>query len=123
MFRLQGNGAESPLQSSVAGILLTALGVEDVEEYAGDSAALGWFYSVALCGGVAAYLVGHVWFQRLVIDVLSVARLVAAAAVLAMSAVVAATPALVGLAMDSAEPLQRRKSSPQTRSRPGTLSA
>jgi len=68
----------------VAGIIVFAVGAKllegAVDEPLGDAARL------ALCGGVALYLVGHVAFGLRMVAVLGVEKLVAAAAVLALYA-------------------------------------
>ena len=69
----------------VAGIIVFAVGVKRaagaVDEPLGDAARL------ALCGGGALYLVGHVAFGLRMVGVLGVEKLVAAVAVLALYAV------------------------------------
>src|SRR3954452_14222769 len=68
----------------VAGIIIFAVGVKiavhDVREPLGDAARL------ALCGGVALYLVGHVAFRMRLARSLGVEKLVAAAALLVLYA-------------------------------------
>jgi low temperature requirement protein LtrA len=69
----------------VAGIIVFAVGVKlavhDVGEPLGPAARL------ALCGGVALYLVGHVAFRLRLVGSVGVEKLVAAAALLALYAV------------------------------------
>jgi low temperature requirement protein LtrA len=69
----------------VAGIIVFAVGVKlavhDVGEPLGAAARL------ALCGGVALYLVGHVAFRLRLVGSVGVEKLVAAAALLALYAV------------------------------------
>ncbi|MCK2212259.1 low temperature requirement protein A [Actinomadura sp. ATCC 31491] len=82
----------------VAGIVVTALGVEGVLAHAGEGAALGGFYAPALYGGAALYLGGHVLFGARVHAVLSLPRLVAVAALLVGLPVAIMMPPLAGLA-------------------------
>ena len=75
----------------VAGIIIFAVGVKlavhDVGEHLGDPQRL------ALCGGVALYLVGHVAFRLRMVGSVGWEKLVAAAALLLLYAVGAAWPA------------------------------
>jgi low temperature requirement protein LtrA len=77
----------------VAGIIVFAVGVKllegAVDRPLGDAARL------ALCGGVALYLVGHVAFGLRMVGVVGVEKLVAAVAVLALYALGAALDAWV----------------------------
>jgi low temperature requirement protein LtrA len=81
----------------VAGIVLLALGVkktlENVDDPLKDVAA------VALCGGVALYLVADVAFRRRIIGVQEPPRLLAAAACLAVIPLALELPALAALAI------------------------
>lgn len=74
----------------VAGIVVTALGIESVMAHIGEPKPLGLFGAAALCGGLALYLAATaaVWF-RMTRRVL-VARLVTGVALLAGSVGVAA---------------------------------
>ncbi|GGS90113.1 low temperature requirement protein A [Nonomuraea spiralis] len=83
----------------IAGILLTALGVEGVVAHAGGSAPLGVFSALALHGGVALYLVGHLLFRLRMRRTLGRRRLVAACAVLAAAPLAAVLPPPVGPAV------------------------
>ncbi|MEU5866954.1 low temperature requirement protein A [Nonomuraea sp. NPDC047529] len=80
----------------IAGILLTALGVEGVVAHAGEGAHLGVFSALALHGGVALYLVGHLLFRLRTHRTLGRRRLVAACVVLAAAPVAAVLPPPVG---------------------------
>lgn len=82
----------------VAGIVLTALGIEGVVAHAGDSEPLGAFSGLALYGGVALYLVGHLLFGHRMHRVLGRPQLLAACAVLAAAPAAVALPPLTGLA-------------------------
>ncbi|MFE6282703.1 low temperature requirement protein A [Streptomyces sp. NPDC057877] len=81
----------------VAGIVLTALGIEGVLEHAEEGKGLGGFYATALCGGAALYLAGLLLFKGLTGIGLSVPRLVAALLLLALIPALAALPPLAGL--------------------------
>ncbi len=62
----------------VAGIVLSALGVEQVLAHADQVEAIGWFGSGALCVGLALYLATHAVFWWRIGNGWNVARLVAA---------------------------------------------
>jgi low temperature requirement protein LtrA len=79
----------------VAGIVLVALGVKKVLADFGDP--LGTVPATALCGGVALYLLGHNAFRLRDVGSVSVERLVAAAASLALVPLALQAPALVAL--------------------------
>jgi low temperature requirement protein LtrA len=66
----------------VAAIVLVALGMKTTLSHVGDP--LHWEIAVALVGGTALYLLGHVAFKRRAIRTLSVPRLVTAAVLLAL---------------------------------------
>ncbi|MFE9187698.1 low temperature requirement protein A [Micromonospora haikouensis] len=82
----------------VAGIVLTALGVEGVVAHVGEGGPLGAFYALSLFGGAALYLAGHLLFERLVHRTTSLPRLLAAGVLLAAGPAAAALAPLVGLA-------------------------
>ena len=83
----------------VAGVVLTALGVEEVLAHVGETEQLGRFAALALHGGLVLYLLGHVAFKRRLHGTVSVPRL-AAAAVLALTAALSAElPPLAALAL------------------------
>ncbi|OXY92869.1 low temperature requirement protein A [Streptomyces diastatochromogenes] len=82
----------------VAGIVLTALGVEGVVGHAGSGHGLGWFSAGALCGGAALYLGGLLLFGRLAVNVWGPFRLVALVVVAAWTPAAAALPPLAALA-------------------------
>jgi low temperature requirement protein LtrA len=84
----------------VAGIIITALGVEATLAHAGDTEPLGGFNALALLGGAALYLTGHLIFKNRMHYPPSRPRLVTAAMLLAATPAAAALPplaALVGL--------------------------
>jgi low temperature requirement protein LtrA len=92
----------------VAGVVLLALGLKKVLEYVGDTEhhdladPLKGVGLYALYGGVVLYLVAHVAFKLRTTRILSIARLVAAAVLLALVPLAARLPALVSLAMVAA---------------------
>jgi low temperature requirement protein LtrA len=81
----------------IAGIVLTALGVEEVLAHAGDRSGLGSFASAALFGGLALYLAGHVSFKRRMHGALNGPRLATAAALALCIPLGAAAPPLAAL--------------------------
>ena len=80
----------------VAGIVLVAVGLKKTLAHVEDPLEL--VPAVALCGGVAMYLVAHVLFRLRNVRTLSRRRLVAAGALLALIPVALALPALGTLA-------------------------
>jgi low temperature requirement protein LtrA len=79
----------------VAGIVLVALGIKKTLAHVGDP--LGTIPAVALCGGVALYLLGHNAFRLRDAGSVSVPRLVATATALALTPLALRTPALIPL--------------------------
>jgi low temperature requirement protein LtrA len=75
----------------VAGIIVFAVGAK--REVHDVAVPLGAAARLALCGGVALYLAGHVAFARRLLGTVSVAKLVAAAGCLVVFAVSATFPA------------------------------
>ena len=82
----------------VAGIIVGAVGVEGVLAHAGDGEPLGLFYAVALYGGFALYLAGHLLFKQRMYAALSLPRLVTVGVLLLALPAAAFLPPLVGLA-------------------------
>ena len=80
----------------VAGIVLVALGIKKILEDVGDP--LGTIPAVALCGGVALYLLGHNAFRLRDIGSVSVPRLVVTVLCCALIPVAASVPSVVTLA-------------------------
>jgi low temperature requirement protein LtrA len=80
----------------VAGIVLLALGIKKTIEHVEDP--LGVVPSVALCGGVALYLVAQVAYRRRCQEPIGPQRLIAALVCAALIPFVMAVPALAGLA-------------------------
>ncbi len=81
----------------VAGIVFVALGIKKVLAHVGDP--LGTIPAVALCGGVALYLLGHNAFRLRDVGSVSVPRLVVTALACALIPVAALIPALLTLAI------------------------
>lgn len=80
----------------VAGVILVALGVKKTVAHVGDP--LATVPAVALCGGVALYLLGHNAFRLRDAGSFSVPRLVAAVASVALVPLAVLLPALLSLA-------------------------
>jgi low temperature requirement protein LtrA len=81
----------------IAGVVLFALGVKKVLEHTGDP--LAGMPAFALCGGVALYLLAHVAFRLRNVGSLSVPRIVAAAACLALYPVATSVAGVASLAL------------------------
>jgi low temperature requirement protein LtrA len=80
----------------VAGIIFAALGVEQTLAHVGDP--LGMIPAVALCGGVALYLLGHNAFRLREEGSVSVPRLVATILCCVLVPVAVSIPSLITLA-------------------------
>jgi low temperature requirement protein LtrA len=81
----------------VAGIIFAALGAKQTLAHVGDP--LGTIPAVAMCGGVALYLLGHNAFRLRDVGNVSVPRLVVAIFCLALIPVAVAVPSLITLAI------------------------
>jgi low temperature requirement protein LtrA len=81
----------------VAGIVLSAVGVKKTLAHVGDE--LHDVPALALCGGIALYLLALSALKRRNIGSFNVPRLVAAAALIALVPVATAVPALLALAL------------------------
>src|ERR687894_611128 len=81
----------------VAGIIFAALGAKQTLAHVGDP--LGTIPAVALCGGVALYLLGHNAFRLRDVGNVSVPRLVVAIFCLALIPLAVSVPSLVTLAI------------------------
>jgi low temperature requirement protein LtrA len=81
----------------VAGIIFAALGIKQTLAHVGDP--LGTVPAVALCGGVALYLLGHNAFRLRDIGSVSVPRLVVAILCCALITVAVSVPSLITLAV------------------------
>ena len=84
----------------VAGIVFFAVGVKKTLAHVGDP--LETVPAVALCGGVALYLLSHVAFRLRNVRTLNKRRLVVAAGLLALIPAAVALPALATLALVAA---------------------
>jgi low temperature requirement protein LtrA len=89
----------------VIGIILGALGLKKALEYSGDEEhhtladPLYGIPLIALYGGAAVYLLAHVWFKRYLTGRLNVERLVLGVVLVAITPLMARTPAIVSLAV------------------------
>jgi low temperature requirement protein LtrA len=81
----------------VAGIIFVALGVKQTLAHIGDP--LGTVPAVALCGGVALYLLGHNAFRLRDAGSVSVPRLVVAILCCALVPLAVSAPSLLTLAI------------------------
>jgi low temperature requirement protein LtrA len=81
----------------VAGIIFAALGVEQTLVHVGEP--LGTIPAVALCGGVALYLLGHNAFRLRVVGSVSVPRLVVAVVCLGLIPVGVSVSSILTLAV------------------------
>lgn len=81
----------------IAGIVISALGVEEVIAHASSQEPLGLFAASALFGGPALYLAGHAFFWKRVGGTLNVWRLAGAGLLLALIPVGMLLPALPAL--------------------------
>jgi low temperature requirement protein LtrA len=79
----------------VAGIIYVALGVKQTLSHVGDP--LGTIPAVALCGGVALYLLGHNAFRLREVGSVSVPRLVVTMLCLALIPLAVLVPSLITL--------------------------
>jgi low temperature requirement protein LtrA len=79
----------------VAGIIFVALGVKQTLSHVGDP--LGTISAVALCGGVALYLLGHNAFRLREVGSVSVPRLVVTMLCLALIPLAVLVPSLITL--------------------------
>ena len=82
----------------LAGIVLTALGVEGVVGHAADTKGLGGFYAWALSGGAALYVAGLVLFGWLSLRAWGAVRLVAVCLLLIWTVPATMLPPLAGAA-------------------------
>ena len=83
----------------VAGVIISALGVENVLAHLDSEHGLELFGSVALFGGTSLYLAGHAFFWRRVAHRWLPSRLIGAAVLLALIPVGAALPSLAAIAL------------------------
>jgi low temperature requirement protein LtrA len=83
----------------IAGIVISALGVEQAMHSVNDAEPLGMFAAIALFSGTSLYLAGHTAFWWRAGGTLKVWRLGAATLLLALIPAGAAVPALAALTM------------------------
>jgi len=83
----------------IAGVVVSALGVEQAMHSVNDAEPLGLFAAVALFGGTSLYLAGHAAFWRRAGGTIKVLRLIAGTVLLLLIPVGAAVPALAALGM------------------------
>lgn len=95
--RLARDSYSYPHLPMAAGIIFVALGVKKALAHVGDP--LGTIPAVALCGGVALYLLGHNAFRLSDAGSLSVPRLIVAALSCALIPVAVQAPALLTLGL------------------------
>jgi low temperature requirement protein LtrA len=81
----------------VGGIIFVALGIKQTLAHVGDP--LGTIPAVALCGGVALYLLGHNAFRLRDVGSVSVPRLVVTVLCCALISLAVSVPSLVTLAI------------------------
>jgi low temperature requirement protein LtrA len=81
----------------VSGIIFVALGIKQTMAHVGDP--LGIVPAVALCGGVALYLIGHNTFRLRDVGSVSVPRLVVTALCCVLIPVALSVPSLITLAI------------------------
>ena len=81
----------------ISGIIFVALGIKQTLAHVGDP--LGTIAAVALCGGVALYLLGHNAFRLREVGSASVARVVVTVLCCALIPVAVSIPSLVTLAV------------------------
>ncbi len=83
----------------IAGVVISALGVEQAMHHVNDAEPLGFFAAIALLGGTSLYLAGHAAFWHRAGGTVKGWRLGGATMLLALIPVGAALPALAGLAL------------------------
>ena len=81
----------------IAGIIVTALGIEDAMKHVDDTESFGWFGAIALGAGIAMFAAGTVVFAALVGMRRPIMRAVEAVLLLAVIPVLAAVPPLAAL--------------------------
>jgi len=81
----------------IAGIILTALGLEGVLAHPGTTHALGAFYALPLYGGAALYLAGQLLFRNRLHGGVSKHRLTTMFVLLAAAPIAAQIPPLAAL--------------------------
>lgn len=81
----------------IAGIILTALGIEDAMKHVTDAEPFGWFGAIALGSGIATFAAGTVIFALLVGLRRPVMRAIEAVVLIAAIPVLAVVPPLAAL--------------------------
>lgn len=87
--------------SLIAGIIISALGIEQVLAHLGSGHGFGVFGSAALFGGTSLYLAGHAIFWRRVSGQWLPSRLIGSTVLIALVPVGAAVPALGAITIAS----------------------
>jgi len=87
--------------SLIAGIIISALGIEQVLDHLGSGHGFGVFGSTALFGGTSLYLAGHAFFWKRVSGQWLPSRLIGSTVLLALVPVGAAVPALGAITIAS----------------------
>lgn len=87
--------------SLIAGIIISALGIEQVLDHLGSGHGFGVFGSAALFGGTSLYLAGHAIFWRRVSGQWLPSRLIGSTVLIALVPVGAAVPALGAITIAS----------------------
>jgi low temperature requirement protein LtrA len=83
----------------IAGIILTALGIEDAMKHVGDAEPFGWFGAIALGSGIATFAAGTVLFAVMVGMRRPIWRGIEAVALIAAIPVFALVPPLAALVL------------------------
>jgi low temperature requirement protein LtrA len=83
----------------IAGIILTALGIEDAMKHVGDAEPFGWFGAIALGSGIATFAAGTVLFALMVGMRRPIWRGIEAVALMAAIPVFALVPPLAALVL------------------------
>jgi len=87
--------------SLIAGIIISALGIEQVLDHLGSGHGFGVFGSTALFGGTSLYLAGHAFFWKRVSGQWLPSRLIGSTVLIALVPVGAAVPALGAITIAS----------------------
>lgn len=83
----------------IAGVIISALGVEEAMHYVADAEPFGYFGAWGLFGGTSLYLAGHGAFWRRTGGVWKIWRMLGAAVLLALIPLAAMLPALAALGL------------------------
>lgn len=85
--------------SIIAGVIISALGVEQVLVHVDSTEPFGWFGACALFGGTALYLAGHGFFWRRAVGSWNTLRFVTATLLVILTAAGAVLPPLAALGL------------------------